>query len=877
MPDRMTYDEAMRAASFRLQVQDKDLKEGTVEMMTIHANIGSYPRPWGLQGGFAIVYKFRTKSGKTRALRCFLKQMDQETQFRYERIGPYFHTYIPDITAGFHYHNPGILIPVKGQAQKVSYPIIEMEWIEGATLLDKVNDLCIKRDRKALEDICQQWLTILQKMRQAHIAHGDLAASNVMLRSDGSLVLIDYDGVYIPEFAGKQSVLIGQADYQHPQMNNRPFSESMDDFSALVIYTALLTVSISPEIWGKYMKVDAKQGKLLDTNFLFTQHDFQTPTQSPLIQELQRHPEQRIRDAVREIVRACSQPIEQVRFPLHIIDPEYEKKQALQRLRSALQQNDISAIAAAYTLGNPFFQDLLQEERQVAASACTFVQACSGKNDLALVAAYNTISNLRIRGSFLLSSQQQQQLSDARQRLEALTRFRTALASKNIRQIVSSYDAILDTSTELTKAERDQYIIAARFIQAYDKNDDDAFNAVYAQLQTAPYAFIFLLTNEEQKRVKDIIARKDALEKFRASLQLGRPQDIITAYNPILDNGKQVSQQEYAQLAMARMFVQAYTKNEDDDDALLKVQQELRQKNITFSFTTQEQHRLNLAAKRAPALETFRKAWRSNNQHPEHLLRAYDAVLLDESTAITQEQRQRLRDAQAYLIMYSEIQAAIKAGDNNAVRVAFDKRLDALFALFTGMERQRIKSATQVLEVKELLDQRAYEPAIQLAQQIVRDTRSEIDDFLKLGLHTAMMRFVRTQDVTHVQVQLEEDTWAGINHAEARWHWPASTLIKNGLIVWRTDTWPQRPRERSWQDPEWHHIEILRASLDGNYASEGRYRFSIGRATHIYVQVFCSMLDSWEHEHTLWRYSDGNEPTSQCEAGSDRITWKTYG
>jgi len=873
VPDRLTYDEAMRAATFRLQVQDKDLKDGTVEMMTIRAKVGSYARPWGLQGGFAIVYKFRTKSGKFRALRCFLKQMDQETQFRYERIGPYFHTHIPDITAGFHYHNPGILLPVKGQSQKVSYPVIEMEWIEGATLLDKVNDLCTKRDRVALEDICQQWLGILHKMRQARIAHGDLAATNVLVRPDGKLVLIDYDGVYIPEFAGKHSTLSGQADYQHPQMNVRPFSERMDAFSALVIYTALLAVTVSPEIWGKYMKVDPQQGKLLDTNFLFTQQDFQAPSRSPLLQELQRHPEQRIKDAVRELVAACGQPIDQVRFPLHIIDPDYEKKQALHRIRIALQSKDISAIAAAYTPANAFLQDLTQEEHQVAQAAYTFVQTCGGSDDVALLAAHSTIENIRTSRPFLFTAQQQQTIAITRKRTEVLARFRTALASKNIRQVVHVYDSILDTSTALTQAEREHYRVASDFIRAYDAHDDTALDVAYKALATYKHAFIY--TGEEQKRVVDGQTRKDALEKFRVALRSGKPQDIITAYNPILGTSTHISQQEYAQLETARLFVQAYTN--DDDDALLNVKQELQQKHITFLFTMQEQQRIELAVKRATALERFRKAWQSNPKQPDTLLSAYDASLLDTSKSLTAEQRQRLQDAQKYMLMYREVQVALQANDNEVLRLAFDKQLDSIFSLFTHVERQRIASATQVLEVKELLDQKAYEQAIRLAQRIVKDTRREIDDFLKLSLHTATMRFIRTQDVAMLQVRVEEDTWTGSNSAEARWRWPANDLIRNALIVWRTDTWPQRPHARNWQDPEWHRIEVLRASRDGNYTTEGYHRFPIKRATHIYVQVFTSMLDSWEHEHMQWRYSDGTEPTSRCEAGNDRITWKTYG
>ena len=52
--------------------------------------VGQTEEPFGMQGGFAIVYKFRTKSGQLKALRVFTKDMPADTQYRYDRIGPYF-------------------------------------------------------------------------------------------------------------------------------------------------------------------------------------------------------------------------------------------------------------------------------------------------------------------------------------------------------------------------------------------------------------------------------------------------------------------------------------------------------------------------------------------------------------------------------------------------------------------------------------------------------------------------------------------------------------------------------------------------------------------------------------------------------------------
>ena len=237
------------------------MKQGQVEKVTVQTKAGPIVRPWGIEGGFAVVYKFRTKSGQLRALRCFRVPMKPDTQFRYERIGPYFHAHTRDITANFKYHDTGIVVKEQGK-QNQTYPVIEMDWIDGMTLLEKVDELCKIRDRAALKNLGEEWLSILKTMKHAHIAHGDLAGLNVMVRADGRLVLVDYDGVYIPDFAGLPQVVLGQVDYQHPQMNQRQFNERMDDFSALVIYTALLALEVQPELWNKYIKRNP-QGKLL--------------------------------------------------------------------------------------------------------------------------------------------------------------------------------------------------------------------------------------------------------------------------------------------------------------------------------------------------------------------------------------------------------------------------------------------------------------------------------------------------------------------------------------------------------------------------------------------------------------------------------------
>src|SRR5262245_12441548 len=108
MPDRTTLDEAMLLSKARLRVLDPDVKQGQVEKMTLYTAIAPIERPWGLQGGFAVVYKFRRQSGSLCALRCFLVQMTPDIKERYERLSDYFELHARTITAGFRYHNEGI-------------------------------------------------------------------------------------------------------------------------------------------------------------------------------------------------------------------------------------------------------------------------------------------------------------------------------------------------------------------------------------------------------------------------------------------------------------------------------------------------------------------------------------------------------------------------------------------------------------------------------------------------------------------------------------------------------------------------------------------------------------------------------------------------
>lgn len=736
MPERAAYDEAMLLSQARLKVPDQELKQGKIETITSQTMAGPIKRPWGVQGGFAVVYKFATQSGKLRALRCFLAKMDPDMQYRYERIGAYFAAHAPNIAVDFIYHDAGILLKetIYGQIHSKNYPLIEMEWVEGMTLIDYVNKLCQKRDTATLADVVRQWGTIMSTLQKAQISHGDLAGGNVMVKPDGRLVLIDYDGVYIPQFAGLDGIVLGQADYQHPQMALRPFNERTDDFSAWVIYTALLALQLKPELWDRYIQLNA-QGEPVDANLLFRRADFVDPDQSALFAELSQIQETRLLKACTILIQACKQSITQVPvFDPAVIDPEAEKKQALLLLEKAIQDNDEGEIIRLWEINqldtyapaqahaarvaqarqtvqafkrlqkalkarslrqivaafDPLVfnsNQLTMEQGEQLLLILPFAQAYQTEDDQAISSSWEAIETSRFPNLLKLTPQEQQRLSLAQQRKAVLVKFRLALMQKNIQAIAASYDStLLDTCLAVTAREREILQAAQEFAQAYQSDDDQAIVAASEAIQNFSYRTQLAFTAQEQQRVDLARQRKLALMKFRMALMSKNMAQIIASYDWVLDDCTSITQQEREILRLAKLFVQASYKH--DDQALVDTWETIVRSSYQnfFVLSPAEQLRLRLFRQGGAALQKFHLALASGQ--PRQIVTDYDP-LLDAHTSITADERTQLRLAQAFV-------QASQAEDDQALASTWEEMQatgqQQLFVL-TTQEQQRIELA----------------------------------------------------------------------------------------------------------------------------------------------------------------------------------------
>lgn len=221
-------------------------------------------------GQFAYVFKLNLPTGAgsfaVRAFRSF--QADRER--RYEMIEAHLRAHPIPALGNFDYDAQGLNVDGR------FYPVLVMPWIEGHTL-DVYLDEVLRRESsgEVLRHLANEWLRLMQSLREANVAHGDLQHGNIIVES-GRLRLVDLDGMFVPAMRGMRASEIGHQHYQHPRRTPAFFDDNLDHFSALVIYLSLLALAEKPALWARYH----------DENLLFTKRDFLAPETSALFAEV---------------------------------------------------------------------------------------------------------------------------------------------------------------------------------------------------------------------------------------------------------------------------------------------------------------------------------------------------------------------------------------------------------------------------------------------------------------------------------------------------------------------------------------------------------------------------------------------------------------
>ena len=246
--------------------------------------------PIVLGGGFALTYTVSSKAQKF-AVRCFHRYVPDLKQ-RYAQISDAISGLRSKHFVAFEYQRQGVRV------RSQLYPVVKMAWAEGPTLGAFIEDNY--DDAAAMRALLSSFHELACFLADRGIAHGDLENGNMVVRN-GSLTLIDYDGMYVPEMPLGNGNELGHTHFQHPGRTADHFGPRIDDFSFIMIDLSLDAIAHDPTLYERYCSGD---------NILFQRADYENPKKSPLFQELRKmRPLARKAD---DFAKICKRPIKKV-------------------------------------------------------------------------------------------------------------------------------------------------------------------------------------------------------------------------------------------------------------------------------------------------------------------------------------------------------------------------------------------------------------------------------------------------------------------------------------------------------------------------------------------------------------------------------------
>ena len=225
-------------------------------------------------GNFAVVFKMEDeKTGKLHAVKCFLKE--QEGRAEAYRM----------IAEELEYVNSTFLTPIKyldkelfvdtNTSDETEYPVLLMDWVEGMTLDKYIREHI--DDEYELSLLAYQFSRLAMWLMPQPFAHGDLKPDNILVKKDGTLVLVDYDGMYVPAMKGQKARELGSPDFRHPGRTEEVFDEHIDDFTLASILLSLKAIALQPDLLEEYGASD---------RLLFSEKDYKDIYRCRLLKEL---------------------------------------------------------------------------------------------------------------------------------------------------------------------------------------------------------------------------------------------------------------------------------------------------------------------------------------------------------------------------------------------------------------------------------------------------------------------------------------------------------------------------------------------------------------------------------------------------------------
>ena len=236
--------------------------------------LDDHGEPYRSSGAFAVVFKMQDKSsGKYYALKCFTEEQQGRAE-AYRQIADELDLLDSPYITSVKYMEKELF--VDSQCEEDEFPVLLMDWVEGETMEAYIS--ANYHNQSAMSMLCYRFGKMAAWLRSQSFAHGDVKPDNIIIRPDGYLTLVDYDGMFVSSMKGCKSPTIGTKDFSHPLRTVDDFDETIDDFSLASIALSLKAISMNSTLLDTFGASD---------RLLFSEKDYRTPSNSKVISALQ--------------------------------------------------------------------------------------------------------------------------------------------------------------------------------------------------------------------------------------------------------------------------------------------------------------------------------------------------------------------------------------------------------------------------------------------------------------------------------------------------------------------------------------------------------------------------------------------------------------
>ena len=251
----------------------QDASDNLDELAHLVPVLDDHSEPYRSSGAFAVVFKMKDEqTGKCYALKCFTEEQESRAE-AYRQIADELEFVDSSYITSVKYLDKEIF--VDSSCEEDEFPVLLMDWIDGETMENYIAENY--QDNYAMAMLCYRFCKMAAWLRSQPFAHGDIKPDNIMVRPDGNLTLVDYDGMFVPAIKGQKSPTIGTKDFSHPLRTVDDFDETIDDFALASIALSLKAISLKPSLLDEYGAAD---------RLLFSAEDYRDLSKSKVVVSL---------------------------------------------------------------------------------------------------------------------------------------------------------------------------------------------------------------------------------------------------------------------------------------------------------------------------------------------------------------------------------------------------------------------------------------------------------------------------------------------------------------------------------------------------------------------------------------------------------------